>query len=264
MQVPRVFRRFSTAVRILREDGIGGILRTLGGKVFGYKKDGDLAVILAHETLRDRFVEIYERGYWCSRTNGESLSGDGSTQAFTKKYLSGLNDFLDIIETNIDGKIIFFDAPCGDFNWIGPITARKNIQYIGGDIVPAIIARNQSDFGSNNVSFVEFDITTSCFPAATIWHCRDCLFHFSFANINLSLNKFAASTIDYAILTCHYIPDEMQNRDISDGDFRYTDLRKAPFELPPPIMVIPDSSSASKIPRFTHVYTRAQIVEWLA
>jgi len=261
---PKLLRSLSTAVRILRDEGPRGVRVTIQRKLLAPIKDRDLEIILSHDSLRDRFSEIDKRKYWHSATNRESRSGDGSTRAFAEPYVKHLGAFLDGLRPKYGSIILFFDAPCGDFNWIQPVATRDDVHYIGGDIVPSIVAANNDLCASPSVRFMEFDITTDRFPEATLWHCRDCLIHLSFSNIMRCFENFASSTIDLALVTCHHLPAYDGNVDISDGDFRRVDFRKPPFVLPAPIEAIPDSPPSGRIPRFTYVYTREQIAGWLA
>ena len=227
------------------------------------QKERHFRAILEHETLVDRFAEIDRRKFWCSPlTNKELRSGEGSTRAFTRPYVDGLSSFLDQFKSTYHGRMIFLDAPCGDFNWIQPIAMRDDVYYIGADIVPSIIAENNRRYKSPGIRFMQLDITTDSYPDATFWHCRDCLIHLSFANIMRSFAKFAQSKIEYAMIACAYLAEDQNNYDIVDGGFRYLDLRKPPFILPHPVHVIPDLYLRGA--RFTHVYTRDQIAGWLA
>ena len=262
MELSKPIRSLSTAARIFRDEGLEGILLVLRRMANANQKERDLRAILEHETLVDRFTEIDRRKYWYSPTNKESRSGEGSTRAFTRPYVDCLSSFLDQFKSKYHGRMIFLDAPCGDFNWIQPIAMRDDVDYIGADIVPSIVAENSRKYKSHSVRFIELDITTDSFPDATFWHCRDCLIHLSFANIMRSFEKFAKSKIEYAMITCAYLADDQKNYDIVDGDFRYLDFRKPPFILPHPVHVIPDAYLRG--PRFTHVYTRDQIAGWLA
>jgi len=268
----QLFRSVSTAARIFRDEGLRGVRVTIERKRLAPIKERDLEIILSRDSLRDRFSEIDKRKYWHSHVNRESRSGDGSTRAFTEPYVKHLGALLDGLRPKYGPKIVFFDAPCGDFNWIQPIATREDICYIGGDIVSSIVAANNDRYASPTARFMEFDITTDPFPEATIWHCRDCFIHLSFANILRGLQNFASSSIDVALFTCHHLPDKDGNIDIADGDFRPVDLRKPPFNLPPPMEAIPDMPPSNNIstyaymdiPRFTYVYTRDQIAGWLA
>ena len=262
MELSKPLRSLSTAARIFKDDGPRGVLWILGRKAIEMKKEHDFRKIIQQESLRDRFAEIDKRGFWYSLTNRETRSGEGSTRAFTRPYVEALSSFLDEIRPKNCTTMTFLDAPCGDFNWIQPVAARHDLCYIGADIVPSIIVRNNRKYASETIRFIEFDITSGAFPDATVWHCRDCLIHLSFSNIIRCFANFAGSKIEYALLTCHHLPEDGVNLDVVDGGFRLLDLRKPPLVLPPPICTIPDS--LLQMPRFTHVYTREQIAGWLA
>jgi len=262
MELSKPIRSLSTAARIFRDEGFEGVLDVLRRMANAKQKERDLRAILQQGTLADRFTEIDRRKYWYSPTNKESRSGEGSTQAFTRPYVDCLSSFLDQFKSKHHGRMIFLDAPCGDFSWIQPIAMRDDVDYIGADIVPSIVVDNRKKHKSHTVQFIELDITTDSFPDATFWHCRDCLIHLSFANIVRSFENFAQSKIEYAMITCAYLSDDQKNCDIVDGDFRSLDLRKPPFKLPHPVHVIPDAYLRG--PRFTHVYTRDQIAGSLA
>jgi len=241
MELSRPIRSLSTAARIFRDEGLEGVLLVLRRMANAKQKERDFRAILEHETLVGRFTEIDRRKFWCSPlANKESRSGEGSTRAFTRPYVDGLSSFLDQFKSKYHGRMIFLDAPCGDFNWIQPIAMRDDVYYIGADIVPSIVAENSRRYKSHTIRFMQLDITADSFPDATFWHCRDCLIHLSFANIMRSFEKFAQSKIEYAMIACAHLADDQNNYDIVDGGFRYLDLRKPPFILPHPVHVIPE------------------------
>ena len=76
-----------------------------------------------------RFDYIFEKGIWERSTKGESVSGSGSTIQNTILYRNQLKSFLGLYKNK---KPRFFDAPCGDLNWIKEFF--NNVDYIGGDI----------------------------------------------------------------------------------------------------------------------------------
>ena len=76
---------------------------------------------LPDEVLEDsteaRFDYIFNTGVWAGGAGGESASGSGSTIQNTEVYRNQLLEFLKVQKNN---PITFFDAPCGDLNWIRP------------------------------------------------------------------------------------------------------------------------------------------------
>jgi hypothetical protein len=115
----------------------------------------------------------------------KTLSGHGSTTSSTRMLLRELEIFLQV--TNIK---TFFDAPCGDFNWIKNLRLPDDCDYIGGDIVPELISNLQQIYGgkcgpnkSGSRQFIHLDLTRNDFPSADIWLCKDCLQHLSNADV---------------------------------------------------------------------------------
>jgi SAM-dependent methyltransferase len=75
------------------------------------------------------------------------------------------------------GVTSMLDLPCGDFNWMQHVDL-SGMQYVGADIVPEVVSRNQARFGNKDRRFIQADIVQG--PAGTdLVFCRDCLIHFS-------------------------------------------------------------------------------------
>ena len=73
-------------------------------------------------------------------------------------------------------KLIIFDAPCGDFNWMKLVLNKCDINYIGGDIVENLINDLNKQFSSSKRLFINIDITQDKLPDADLMMVRDCLF----------------------------------------------------------------------------------------
>jgi len=203
---------------------------------------------------RTVFSLIYRNQWWDA--GGESVSGPGSTMAFTETFRSRFEELL------ADKRItILFDAPCGDWNWMRHVRFPENMRYIGGDIVPDLVSRLREQFDGPQRSFRIFDITTDEFPKADLWLCRDCLAHLSFRDIRRALANFCRSQIRYAAISSYII--DGANSDIASGGFRELDLTRAPFHFPPPEFAIndwPDSENIRKV----GLWRREQIADVLA
>lgn len=206
--------------------------------------------------LKSVFETIAATNHW---GNDESVSGDGSTLSYTFNLRRELGRFL--VEFEIRGV---FDAPCGDFNWMREVAFPKGVNYIGGDIVPAIIAANNAKYASSARRFLEFNIVTDAFPDCDLWFCRDCLFHLPFAAIRQALHGFAASKARYLMTTTHLNTTGFANRDIEAGDFRLIDLHAAPFGLPRDVVFRIADYVFPYPPREMCVWTREQVIETLA
>ena len=134
--------------------------------------------------LRDVFENIMALNRW---SGGESRSGPGSTLSYTCNLRSQLEIFLKTYEIKT-----FFDAPCGDFNWMKLLDLP--IQYLGADVVEDIVAENKRRFGNHSRSFTRLDLTGDTLPKVDLIFCRDCLFHFSFEHISSALGNMKRSS----------------------------------------------------------------------
>lgn len=195
------------------------------------------------------FDRIYTSNFWGS---DESRSGVGSEASAASEYRDHLLELL----TRIEARSIF-DAPCGDLYWILPLTRNSCFHYSGGDVAAELV----KDLGRwhPTVPVRVFDICENPFPAADVWHCRDCLFHLPFSDIRKALENFAASNIPYALLTTHRARLFHRNLDVAAGGFRYLDLERAPVSLPSAIEYLADYKRGTEFPRYVGLWRREDI-----
>lgn len=215
----------------LREKGLGAfaviahsLVRRVRAKIFRFS-------VLNDQNLESKFTKIYRARWWDE--GGESASGPGSMLQVTEQFRQELSQFIQ--EQKIHR---LFDAPCGDWNWMRKMVFPGGFSYIGGEIVPQLVESLGCKYARPGVSFIQFDITRGDFPEADVWLCRDCLFHFSFADIRRTLANFVRSDLPYALITNHF--GDFANIDISTGEFRLLDLTKPPFNLPFPAVRLRD------------------------
>ena len=178
---------------------------------------------------------MYETNLW---DGAESRSGDGSSLAATAGVRAGLPALLRQLDVR---RLV--DVPCGDFHWMAQLdlTAAGVIEYVGGDVVEAIVAANRARYEAEGRTFVQVDLTTGPLPsvsgtAADAVLCRDCLVHLSFANIARALDVVRSSGARYLITTTFL--EHTANRDVTDGDWRMLNLEKPPFNFPAPVAVL--------------------------
>jgi len=195
------------------------------------------------------FDSIYRSNFWGS---GESRSGVGSEVGFSQAYLARLRGLLEQ-----RGLKRLFDAPCGDLNWSIDLAHDPDVTYAGGDISASLIADLRQQHPE--VALRVFDICTDSFPAADVWHCRDCLFHLPFADIRRALENFSRSSIPYAMLTTHRARWLHRNLDVSLGGFRFLDLERPPIGLARAEEYLPDYRKGSDFPRYVGLWSRSAI-----
>lgn len=177
--------------------------------------------------MESTFAPFYEKNRW---GDDESVSGPGSSLERTVKLRGELPILLQEL-----GARTLLDAPCGDFNWMKD-TPLGVEQYIGADIIPDLIARNQQLYGNDQTQFLLLDLTRDKLPRADVILCRDCLIHFSYRHIAAAIKNFKRSGSTY-LLTNSY-PMWRRNEDIRTGSFRPLNLTLAPLNFPPPLKQI--------------------------
>jgi len=201
--------------------------------------------------LKRVFEEIAARNKWL---NNESRSGDGSTLFYTRHLRAELQRFVRKF-----GIKSFFDAPCGDFNWMKAVKFADDLVYAGGDIVDALIEENNRRYASASRRFVSFDIVADDFPAADIWFCRDCLFHLGNPHILAALRNFARSNVKLLMMTNHINTTGFNNSDIRSGGFRLVDFFIEPYCLPRDVLFRVTDYMDPYPPREMCVWKREQV-----
>jgi hypothetical protein len=131
------------------------------------------------------------------------------------------------------------DAPCGDFNWMQHVI-QDELDYRGMDVVPAIVAQNQSRYAKANINFLLGDITQGPLSAADLIICRDGLVHVPLQAGCRALHQFKRSGAKYLLATTY--PATSTNRDAPVGSWRSLNLCLPPFNLAAPLQVLSDPS----------------------
>ena len=184
------------------------------------------------------FGQIYRDNLWGS---SESFSGTGSEFANTKNIRKELPDIIDRI-----GAKSLLDIPCGDFQWMKKTDLRNIDIYIGADIVPELISRNQHEHAKSNVEFRMLEIMADSLPKVDLILCRDLFIHFSNDDIRKSIANVKNSHSKY-LLTTTYRGFNI-NYDIITGSAHEINLEKETFNFPKPIeyMAEDDGSEFNK------------------
>ncbi|QDT41051.1 hypothetical protein Pan241w_11100 [Gimesia alba] len=172
--------------------------------------------------MRDLFEKIYSTNGWGSP---ESVSGTGSTLEQTRVIRQQLPKLIEKYQIKS-----MLDLPCGDFYWMRHVPL--HLEYIGGDIVPAIVERNRRIYRKE---FRRLDITQSELPKVDLVFCRDCLVHFSDVDVFAAIANIKASGSKYLLTTT--FPGR-ENRDIQTGYWRPVNLQSGPFCFPDPVEII--------------------------
>jgi hypothetical protein len=194
-----------------------------------FEKQANNGIIFS---LGDTFRHIYQTNHWRG-TN--SVSGEGASRHQVQQIEAELPTLLKTLQVNT-----FLDIPCGDFSWMQFVNLPVSL-YIGADIITELIAENQKHYGTQNRQFITLDLTVDLLPSAELLLCRDCLVHFSFADIYRALNNIKKSGIAYLLTTT--FPHCEENEDITTGDWRLLNLEKPPFNFPKPLQLVNEQCS---------------------
>ena len=188
----------------------------------------------------------------------ESRSGAGSTLSYTTNLRQEILTFIRMFDIKT-----FFDAPCGDFNWMKEVAFPTDVSYLGGDIVKSLIGENSALYADSGRRFIEFDVVHDRFPECDVWFCRDCLFHLPNAMIFETLENFCKSEARLVMMTNHVNAVGFQNKDVEIGGFRRIDFHIAPFFLSRNVLFRAADYVHPHPQREMCVWSRTQVVEAL-
>lgn len=184
---------------------------------------------MENQDIAGVFSSIYHKNSWGSP---ESRSGPGSGVNRTGGLRGILRDVLSsyYIKTMLD-------LPCGDFNWMKEMDL-SDLTYLGGDIVPDLIDRNNGSYGRDNVKFSVIDAVEGPIPRADLIFCRDMMVHLPFEMIGRVLKNFRESGSRYLLATTFTgLSSEI---DIKVGSWRPIDMCGKRIGMPEPLLYIPD------------------------
>jgi SAM-dependent methyltransferase len=197
------------------------------------RKGAGSSVHLREADLRSRFRVIYDAGIWRHGNDATPRSGLGSTLSATTMIREILPSLLD----DLDAQTLL-DVGCGDFFWMQHMHISQN--YIGIDVVEALIETNKANFENQHRQFLSLDAINDELPNADVVMCREILFHLSFSDIRKLLRNILLKDRSYIIGTS----DRQTgfNSDIPTGDFRLLNLEAWPLHFPAPRWVVDDSA----------------------
>ena len=173
------------------------------------------------------FSDHYQNNYW---GDVDSVSGGGSNL----KQTQVVRRELPLLLKTVSAKS-FLDIPCGDFYWMQHVNLDEVI-YIGGDIVPELIDKNNTLFDSEKKSFEVMDLLKTSLPKVDVVFVRDCLVHLSYEDISTALKNIKKSRSTYLLTTT--FTKRKKNKDIDTGYWRPLQLQASPFNFPKPIKII--------------------------
>lgn len=175
----------------------------------------------------DAFRHAYVTNHW---GGAQSASGPGASLDQTAVIRAALPNLCRRL-----GVRTLLDLPCGDFSWMSLVDL-GDISYVGGDLLPELIAANSRRYAGPARQFRVLDLLESSLPRADLVLCRDCLVHLSFADIARAIGNLHASGIPWLLTTT--FPGQEVNEDIHTGDWRPINLQLPPFHWPAPVELL--------------------------
>lgn len=189
-----------------------------------FEKLAQQGVTAQRETI---FRDIYARHHWAGSA---SASGAGAAPEQIQTLRAELPPLLKQLRI---GTLL--DLPCGDYSWMHTLDLAARC-YIGGDLLPELIADLAREYGDARHQFRVVDLTCDALPNADLLLCRDCLVHLSYADSHLAVTNVVRSGIPYFLATT--FPSTLANEDIVTGDWRPINLERLPFGFPPPLKML--------------------------
>lgn len=179
-------------------------------------------------SLQQRFQRIHDTNLWGAQASASGLGSEPDATVTLRAELPTLLKRLNVSS--------LLDAPCGDAGWMA--RADLAVRVTGVDIVPDLIDALRARVANGELSgdYHLADVTRDFLPRADAILCRDCLVHFSFANITRTVDNFRRSGASWLITTT--FPEWQANADCEDGDWRALNFEHAPFDWGRPIELL--------------------------
>lgn len=229
------------------------LLESLGYEIL---KIAQGEIVKSSRDLKKIFSYVYSHNVW-GGSKGEFYSGPGSDENVIAPYIEVINGFIEKKEIKT-----VVDLGCGDFR-VGNLIKKSNMDYIGVDIVPGLIKRNNKTFGAKNVKFLCLNAVDQILPVADLCLIRQVFQHLSNDNIKIILEK--CKQYKYVIVSEHIPADNTVKPNIdmnSNWDIRLIQnsgiyIDKPPFCYEASVLLEVDPSHEG----FSDSFIRTSLIE---
>jgi SAM-dependent methyltransferase len=171
--------------------GLG--IRTKANEVKDRARRSITRVLFGGKGARQReFQRVYKNRMWGSGGGDEFFSGVGSRGEAVDAYSSNISSLLLQHQAELGRPLRIVDLGCGDFV-VGQrlLSYLPQSIYVGCDIVPELVARNQKTFGGASITFQVLDMVNDPIPEGDVCLVREVFQHLSNAEILETLPKLA-------------------------------------------------------------------------
>jgi SAM-dependent methyltransferase len=134
------------------------------------------------KSRQEVFSDIYHKNRW-GGDPGSYVSGSGSQVDVTTSYVATVRTLL---QSQTVQHIV--DLGCGDFQ-VAQRLLRPHLTYVGCDIVPDLVARNNATFANERIKFAILDAVTDPLPPGDLCIIRQVFQHLSNKDIAAVLRK---------------------------------------------------------------------------
>jgi hypothetical protein len=154
--------------------------------------------LIVPKSLRDWrrrriFENIYTRRLWGSGQGGDGFfSGVGSRGHAVYRYAEVIGHEIEGIAKGLGRRVTVVDLGCGDFVVGSALIARvADIDYVGCDIVAAIVENHSAKYANERVTFRQVDIVKDALPDGDICLVRQVLQHLPNRDVTIILGKLS-------------------------------------------------------------------------
>lgn len=177
--------------------------------------------------MKNPFETIYAKKLWSG-----GGSGYGSSPAFTRPYREWLTNFLQSVRPG-PAVLKLIDFGCGDWQST-KLLDLANTQYLGYDVVAAVVERNRQLYGRDWIQFrlSNLDFSGITDFTADVLIVKDVLQHWPLAKVQQFLRL--PWQVEYALfINDTSSPDgtKQLNADCALGAYQLRDLALPPFSL---------------------------------
>jgi hypothetical protein len=147
--------------------------------------------VMSKKTLRRKtFQDVYKHNRWGRDGASTFFSGVGSRGTSVDSYVERMTELLRNHAAELGRSLTVVDLGCGDFR-VGHrlVTNLPDLTYIGCDIVPELIAHNNTIHSSDRVSFRQVDIVSDDLPEGDVCLVRQVLQHLPNSDIRDVVNR---------------------------------------------------------------------------
>jgi SAM-dependent methyltransferase len=194
------------------------------------------------EMRRKTFQSIYKRNLWGHDGRAEFFSGVGSRGDAMQVYVQQMADTVRQHSAELGRRLTIVDIGCGDFQVGHALLERlPEVDYVGCDIVPELVAHNNAMYGTERITFRQLDLVSDPLPEGDLCLVRQVFQHLSNADIQAF---FARADYRWVYMTEGHPtvrtgvvnPDKPANHDVRfdwrTGRGRGVELDRPPFNLP--------------------------------